>query len=86
MRKMLPFVAEGLRQLQSLLAFAKLLPRTRRVRRRGFQADVRRGDVVEFGGRKWNVARRSNWNLWLYEHTPMREGAVVRVRVPRRYS
>lgn len=79
-------------EAQSVLAdrasvVAAMCPRMIRVRRRGFRASVKRGDLVKHDGKTWNVARRSNWNLWLYEHVEMKgEGATISVRLPKRFE
>jgi hypothetical protein len=80
------YVREGLRLLHSTVALSARMPRAKRIRRRGFSPTVRRGAIVSHAGKRWNVSRRSNWHLWLYEHVPMRKGATITVTVPKRYE
>lgn len=79
------YAAEALDCFTNNLAIAAMLPKVIRVRRLGFSANVKRGDVIRFAGKKWNVARRSNWNLWLYEHVEM-TGKTISVTIPKRYE
>lgn len=78
------FTSEALKTLASSLTFVSLLPPVKRVRRRGFRRDVRRGDDVQFAGSTWCVVRRSPWNLWI-EPISHKVGEVVTVRLPQRY-
>lgn len=79
-------IRDVVRGLENNLALAKkFIGRSIRVRRRGFRPSVKRGDVVQHAGKMWNVSRRSNWHLWLYEHVGM-TGATTQVRLPQRYE
>lgn len=72
--------------LKRNMRFSELFPsRTLRVRRRGFSPNVKRGDIIQRNGKKWNVSRRSNWYLWLYEHLDM-IGDTIRVKLPARFE
>lgn len=76
---------DAVRSLNNSLKIAAMLPRAIRVRRRGFSPNVKRGDVVRHAGKRWEVARRSNHNLWLYEF-PEITGSTISVRVPKRFT
>lgn len=78
---------EALKALQANLSFAALLPPVKRVRRRGFRRDVRRGDDVRLAdGGSWRVIRRSAWNLWVEPTPTFRIGQTVRVQLPARFE
>ncbi len=79
-------IADGMRTIQAATHLSALLPRCRRVKRRGFRLDVRRGDVIRHQGKRWNVVRRSNWNLWLYEVEEMTVGTTIQIKTPKRFS
>jgi hypothetical protein len=83
------YALDELKRLSASLHLASLLPPVKRVRRRGFRRDIRRGDdVLLANGEPWRVVRRSPWHLWVEPIPPFeaRVGQTITVRLPARFQ